>query len=90
MRPKSLGPTTFWGVASGDARDIAKLFLVMHLLFTLAFVMAAARGGKILRFCNRVRRDQCCSASFKLLVFDTLRITIERQVQLDTVLKPCL
>ncbi|TCU10092.1 hypothetical protein [Rhizobium sullae] len=35
-----------WGVASGEARDIAKLFLVIHLLFTLAFVMAAARGGK--------------------------------------------
>ncbi|WP_162918599.1 hypothetical protein [Taklimakanibacter deserti] len=34
-----------WGVASGEARDIAKLFLIVHLLFTLAFV-AAARGGK--------------------------------------------
>ncbi len=30
-----------WGVFSGDARQIAKLFLVIHLLFTLAFVMAA-------------------------------------------------
>jgi hypothetical protein len=35
-----------WGVASGEARDIAKLFLVIHLLFALAFVAAAARGGK--------------------------------------------
>jgi hypothetical protein len=35
-----------WGVASGEARDIAKLFLVIHLLFTLAFVAAAARGGR--------------------------------------------
>jgi hypothetical protein len=34
-----------WGVASGEARDIAKLFLVVHLLFTVAFV-AAARGRK--------------------------------------------
>ena len=35
-----------WGIASGEARDIARLFLVIHLLFTLAFV-AAARGGKV-------------------------------------------
>lgn len=35
-----------WGVASGEARDIAKLFLVIHLLFTLAFVTAAVRGGR--------------------------------------------
>jgi hypothetical protein len=30
-----------WGVASGEAREIARLFLIVHLLFTLAFVMAA-------------------------------------------------
>ena len=30
-----------WGAASGEAREIAKLFLVVHLLFTLAFVAAA-------------------------------------------------
>jgi hypothetical protein len=30
-----------WGVVSGDAREIAKGFLVVHLLFTLAFVAAA-------------------------------------------------
>jgi hypothetical protein len=35
-----------WGVASGEARDIAKLFLVVHLLFALAFVAAAARAGR--------------------------------------------
>jgi hypothetical protein len=33
-----------WGVASGEAREIAKLFLAVHLAFTLAFI-AAARGG---------------------------------------------
>ncbi|MGR4865664.1 hypothetical protein [Caulobacter sp. LARHSG274] len=32
-----------WGVVSGEARDIAKAFLVVHLLFTLAFV-TATRG----------------------------------------------
>ena len=36
-----------WGVVSGEARDIAKLFLVIHLLFTAAFVVVAARGGKV-------------------------------------------
>lgn len=30
-----------WGVASGEAREIARFFLVIHLLFTLAFVAAA-------------------------------------------------
>jgi len=35
-----------WGVASGQARDIAKLFLVIHLLFASAFVAVAARAGK--------------------------------------------
>jgi hypothetical protein len=34
-----------WGVVSGEARDIAKLFLVIHLLFTAAFVAAARRGN---------------------------------------------
>ena len=29
-----------WGVFSGDARELAKVFLVAHLLFTLAFVVA--------------------------------------------------
>lgn len=30
-----------WGVASGEARDIAGLFLVIHLLFTAAFAIIA-------------------------------------------------
>ena len=44
--------TDVWGVFSGDARPIAKAFLVVHLLFTLAFVAAAgdarpaAAGGR--------------------------------------------
>jgi hypothetical protein len=33
-----------WGVASGEARELAKAFLVVHLLFAIAFV-AAARAG---------------------------------------------
>jgi hypothetical protein len=28
-----------WGVFSGDARAVAKLFLVIHLLITVAFIM---------------------------------------------------
>jgi hypothetical protein len=32
--------TDVWGVSSGDARPIARAFLVVHLLFTLAFVGA--------------------------------------------------
>jgi hypothetical protein len=31
--------TDVWGVFSGDARQMAKLFLLVHLLFTLAFVV---------------------------------------------------
>lgn len=34
-----------WGVASGEAREIAEVFLVIHLLFTLAFVAAARTGS---------------------------------------------
>jgi hypothetical protein len=30
-----------WGVATGQARDIAALFMVIHLAFTLAFLIAA-------------------------------------------------
>ena len=37
-----------WGVASGEARDLAKIFLVVHLLFTLAFV-AALRDARTAR-----------------------------------------
>lgn len=35
-----------WGVATGEARDIAKLFLVVHLLFTIAFVLCARIAGR--------------------------------------------
>jgi len=34
-----------WGVTSGEARDIAKIFLVIHLLFTFAF-LAVARSTR--------------------------------------------
>lgn len=34
-----------WGVASGEARDVARFFLVVHLGFALAFV-AALRGAR--------------------------------------------
>jgi hypothetical protein len=27
-----------WGVATGEARDIAKIFLVVHLLFAIVFI----------------------------------------------------
>ena len=30
-----------WGVASGEARSVAKYFMIVHLLFTLAFLGAA-------------------------------------------------
>jgi len=35
-----------WGVASGEARDIAKLFLVVHLLFAFAFMIAFRRAPR--------------------------------------------
>lgn len=36
-----------WGVASGEAREIAKIFLVIHALFAAAFVrLAFARHAK--------------------------------------------
>lgn len=33
-----------WGVFSGEAREIAKVFLVVHLAFTASFVLAARTG----------------------------------------------
>lgn len=30
-----------WGVASGEARELAKIFLIVHLAFTLAFAATA-------------------------------------------------
>lgn len=35
-----------WGVASGEGREIAKAFLIIHLLFTLAFIMAARASSR--------------------------------------------
>ena len=32
-----------WGVVSGDARDAARIFLVVHLAFTAAFIAARLR-----------------------------------------------
>jgi len=37
-----------WGVASGEARDIAKILLAVHLLFTFAF-LATARSMRHVR-----------------------------------------
>jgi len=31
-----------WGVATGEAREIARYFLVVHLLFTAAFIASAS------------------------------------------------
>lgn len=41
----SVAANDVWGVASGEARELAKVFLVVHLLFTAAFV-AAFRSAK--------------------------------------------
>jgi hypothetical protein len=38
-----------WGVASGEARDIAKMFLVVHLLFTFAFLAVASSMRRVPR-----------------------------------------
>jgi quinol-cytochrome oxidoreductase complex cytochrome b subunit len=38
-----------WSVATGAARPVAKLFLVIHLLFTIAFVVAARGRAEIPR-----------------------------------------
>jgi hypothetical protein len=35
-----------WGVASGEARELAKIFLVVHLGFTVAFIAAARASGR--------------------------------------------
>jgi hypothetical protein len=35
-----------WGVFSGEARQVAKLFLVIHLLMTLAFLLAWRAAGE--------------------------------------------
>jgi hypothetical protein len=33
-----------WGVFSGEARELAKMFLVVHLLFTAAFITVARKS----------------------------------------------
>lgn len=33
-----------WSVATGEAREIAKVFLIVHLLFTLGFIVAARQS----------------------------------------------
>jgi hypothetical protein len=36
-----------WGVFSGGAREVAKVFLVIHLLFTVAFVLAGRSSTRL-------------------------------------------
>ena len=36
-----------WGVASGEAREAAKIFLVVHLLFAAAFLTLLWRGRRV-------------------------------------------
>jgi len=36
-----------WGVVTGDAREIAKYFLFIHLLFAFAFLVAARANWKV-------------------------------------------
>ena len=45
-----------WGVFSGDAREVAKLFLMVHLLITVAFVVAR-RASKRAQRRQEVERD---------------------------------
>ncbi|MBF6169897.1 hypothetical protein [Nocardia blacklockiae] len=35
-----------WGVISGEARDLARVFLVVHLAFAIAFAVAWVRSGR--------------------------------------------
>ena len=44
----SVAANDIWGVASGEARELAKIFLIVHLLFAVAFVFAlrAARQNR--------------------------------------------
>ena len=44
----SVAANDVWGVASGEARELAKIFLIVHLLFTVALVFAlrAARQSR--------------------------------------------
>lgn len=38
-----------WGVVSGNAREIAKLFLIVHLIFALAFGVLVSAGRQSLQ-----------------------------------------
>jgi len=38
-----------WGIATGEARDLAKLFVIFHILFTLAFAMSLKRTAGVQR-----------------------------------------
>jgi hypothetical protein len=33
-----------WEVSSGEARPVAKIFLLVHLFFAVSFLLAAARN----------------------------------------------
>ena len=37
----SVAANDVWGVISGEARELAKIFLIVHLLFTIAFIVSA-------------------------------------------------
>lgn len=36
-----------WGVATGEARDVAQVFLIIHLVFATAFIIVARRSWQI-------------------------------------------
>lgn len=38
-----------WGIATGEARELAKLFVVFHLLFTLAFAVSLKETAHVQR-----------------------------------------
>ena len=40
----SVAANDIWGVFSGEARELAKIFLVVHLAFAIAFVAALRRA----------------------------------------------
>jgi hypothetical protein len=42
-----------WAIATGEARELAKLFVVFHLLFTLAFIVLAQHSRRNRRTAGR-------------------------------------
>ncbi len=46
---EAVAANDIWGVASGEARDIAKMFLIVHLLFTFAFLAVARSMRRVPR-----------------------------------------